>query len=245
MKVLIVASRPQEALTLHDGFNQAGFEVQVEHSGLFSLTLIERNRPDVVVVTEQLSDMSGFELYELVRADHSLDMVAFLLISNQPLPSKTLIDASILPGNRTSTFVKTAYQLILEVARITQSGLRPLESSKETFRGVLGDISLMELTQWMARSSKTGRLNVVIENTSGTLLFSKGQVVHASLGERSGEDAVLHLILQAEHNKKGEFSFEPMQASDFFLEPITIQKSTDHLLLSLAVELDQARRAFN
>jgi hypothetical protein len=55
----------------------------------------------------------------------------------------------------------------------------------------------------------------------------------------------LHLLLQTDRSKKGEFSFEPMQPGDFFLEPVTIQKSTDHLLLSLAVELDQARRALN
>jgi CheY-like chemotaxis protein len=245
MKVLIVASRPQEALALHDGFNQAGFEVQVEHSGLFALTLMERNRPDVVVCTQALSDMSGPDLYELIRDDPKLNLVAFLLISNQPLQSNSPMDSSISPNNRTSTFVKTAYQLILEVARVTQSVYYTPETSKETFRGVLGEISLMELTQWMARSQKTGRLSVAIEQTGGTLLFSKGQVVHASLGDRSGEDAVLHLILQAERGKRGEFSFEPMQASDFFMEPITIQKSTDHLLLSLAVELDQARRALN
>ena len=195
MKVLIVASRPQEALGLHDGFNQAGFEVQVEHSGLFALTLIERSRPDVVVSSTQLSDMSGQDFYELVRADNSLSLVAFLLISDQPLTDKTLLDATVLPGNRISTYVKTAYQLILEVARITQSGYQREESSNETFRGVLGDINLMELTQWMARSQKTGRLKVAFENTSGTLLFSSGQVVHASLGEKSGEDAVLHLLL--------------------------------------------------
>lgn len=236
MKALIVAANLESTRALQQAFIQSGFEVQTETSALYALTLLERNRPDVVVSLAQLSDMSGAEFYELVRSDEALRFVAFILLSPQPLPNLSPIDSVMPPAVIAGEVVRQAYQKVLEVTRQTYevSSAAPI---REAIQGMLGDISLFDLAQWLARSRKTGRLVVHLEAQRATLYFLKGQLIHAQFGDKSGEDAVLHLMIQAESKREGSFGFEPKDASEL-LEPVTIHKSTDQLLLSLAVEID-------
>ncbi|WP_027890927.1 DUF4388 domain-containing protein [Calidithermus chliarophilus] len=237
MKALIVAANLESTRALQQAFIQSGFEIQTETSALYALTLLERNRPDVVVSLAQLSDMSGVEFYELVRSDEALRFVAFILLSPESPPNVSRIDSVMPPAVIPGEVVRQAYQKVLEVTRQTYevSSAAPI---REAIQGVLGDISLFDLAQWLARSAKTGRLVVHLDPHHATLYFLKGQLIHAQFGDKSGEDAVLHLMIQAETNRDGSFGFEPKDASDLFLEPVTIHKSTDQLLLSLAVEID-------
>jgi CheY-like chemotaxis protein len=248
MKVLIVTSEAGGAKALKESFALSGFEVQVEESALYALTLLERNRPDILLSSEQLPEMSGAELYELVRADASLDMVPVLLLGTSRPASLGEIDRLLPPQTPIPEIVRTAYRLVLELTRRTVELSAEAQAVKGGIQGKLAEISLFELGQWLSRSAKTGRLTVQMGLEEGSWLFSKGQLIHAEYGERSGEDAVLSLLIQAEGQRRspgeggGYFVFEPLNEADFFLEPVTIRKTTDQLLLALAVEMDHQQR---
>ncbi len=240
MKALIMTAQPEMGKALQESFALSGFEVQVETSALFAMTLLERSRPDVMISTEKLAEMSGVDFYNMVREDPQLSLVPFVLLSSSGQENLGDLDTVLPIDTRPPEVVRTAYKLILDLTRKTfevpPSGPTARASSMQ---GQLGDLSLFELAQWLAKSSKTGRLTVsLMGGLEATCLFSKGQLIHAEFSGRRGEDAVLHLLIQSEQKKQGRFDFEPLSQSDFLLEPVTIKKSTDQLLLSVAVQMD-------
>jgi len=242
MRALILTIQAAQGQNLRESFVASGFEVQLENSALFALTLIERNRPDVIVSTEVLAEMSGVEFYGMVRSDKHLDLVPFLLLTNSSPRELTNLDQALPPATGPAEVVRTAYKLVLELTRRTYIAEPNNPVAKVGIQGQLGDMSLFELAQWLAKSGKTGRLRVDHMHEIGIWLFSKGQLVHAEYNNRNGEDAVLQLLLKAEGAREGHFHFEPLSEADFFLEPVTIKKTTDQLLLSLAVEMDRRQK---
>ncbi len=245
MKALILTGQPKRGIALKDSFTLSGFEVQVEDSALYAMTLLERSRPEVIVSTASLSDLSGKEFYDMVRSDPQLALVPFVLLDDVSSPNTGDLDLILPLDTPVAEVVRSAYKLILELTRKTYISEPTNPVAQHGIQGQLGDISLFELAQWLAKSAKTGRLRVEIEGSSASWLFTKGQLIHAEFAGKSGEDAVLHLLLQAENQQKGHFRFEPLTEADFFLEPVTIRKSTDQLLLSLAVEMDHRQHGIN
>jgi CheY-like chemotaxis protein len=63
-----------------DAFAKAGFKVQLAESGVFALTMLERDKPDFIVCGDHLGDMSGREMYEIVRSDVAMSEVLFILL---------------------------------------------------------------------------------------------------------------------------------------------------------------------
>jgi len=242
MKALILTGQPKRGIALKDSFTLSGFDVQVEDSALYAMTLLERHRPDVIVSTASLSDLSGAEFFEMVRADPQLARVPFVLLTNQSPACVGELDLILPTETPAAEVVRSAYKLILELTRKTHI-TEP--DHPHGIQGNLGDMSLFELAQWLAKSAKTGRLRIEVQGENAIWLFSKGQLIHAEYAGKSGEDAVLHLLLQVENQPTGRFHFEPLGEADFFLEPVTIRKSTDQLLLSLAVEMDHRQQHLN
>lgn len=68
------------ASTIPDAFAKAGFKVQLAESGIFALTMLERDKPDVIVCVDYLGDMRGREMYDIVRSDSTLDEILFILL---------------------------------------------------------------------------------------------------------------------------------------------------------------------
>jgi hypothetical protein len=46
--------------------------------------MLERDKPDLIVSSDQLGDMSGRDLYEIVRSDPALNSVNFILLDGTP-----------------------------------------------------------------------------------------------------------------------------------------------------------------
>jgi len=245
MKALILTGQPKRGVALKDSFALSGFDVQVEDSALYAMTLLERHRPDVIVSTAILSDLTGGEFFEMVRSDPQLSLVPFILLDDTTPSKVSNLDLVLPPDTPAAEVVRSAYKLILELTRKTYISEPSNAVAQQGIQGQLGDMSLFELAQWLAKSAKTGRLRIEVQGDRASWLFSKGQLIHAEYAGKSGEDAVLHLLLRVENQPGGHFRFEPLTEADFFLEPVTIRKSTDQLLLSLAVEIDHRQQRPN
>jgi CheY-like chemotaxis protein len=82
VKALVVMDSSLETLELCDELTRAGLYTQHAPSGLYALTMLERERPDLIVSCEDLGDMTGHELLEIVREDGSTNDTVFVLLAD-------------------------------------------------------------------------------------------------------------------------------------------------------------------
>jgi CheY-like chemotaxis protein len=79
MKALMVM--PSMLLSsVPDAFAKAGFQIHLAENATFALTMLERDQPDLIVSSDQLGDMTGRDLYEIVRSDPSMNHITFILL---------------------------------------------------------------------------------------------------------------------------------------------------------------------
>jgi CheY-like chemotaxis protein len=79
MKALMVM--PSMLLSsVPDAFAKAGFQIHLAENATFALTMLERDQPDMIVSSDQLGDMTGRDLYEIVRSDPAMGNITFILL---------------------------------------------------------------------------------------------------------------------------------------------------------------------
>lgn len=101
------------------------------------------------------------------------------------------------------------------------------------FQGSLKELPLPDIVQLVSASGKTGRFRLTREGVEGSIYLKNGQIVHADLGEQSGEEAVFALAIW----NSGDFLFTPGDEAP----RQTITKSNTNLLMEAARRIDEWR----
>ncbi len=101
------------------------------------------------------------------------------------------------------------------------------------FQGSLAELHLPDIIQLVSVSGKTGVFHLTDGDQRGQIYLKDGRIVHAELGDLSGEEAVYALAIW----RQGEFRFDAAVAPP---HP-TIQKSNTSLLMEAARRLDEWR----
>ena len=100
------------------------------------------------------------------------------------------------------------------------------------FQGSLKELPLPDIIQLVSVSGKTGVFSLRREGDPvGEIYLRGGHIVHASIGEIAGEEAVYELAIWPE----GDFVFTPGKET----EQTTIQKSNTNLLMEAARRIDE------
>jgi Domain of unknown function (DUF4388) len=100
------------------------------------------------------------------------------------------------------------------------------------FQGSLTEFQLPDIVQFLSGARKTGVLRLMEGNKrTGEIFLDKGRIMHAVLGETSGEEAVYELFLWNE----GEFLFEPGVTTD----ESSVSKGNTNLLMEAARRRDE------
>lgn len=99
------------------------------------------------------------------------------------------------------------------------------------FQGSLKELPLPDIIQLVSVSGKTGVFVLQSADQAGEIYLRDGEIVHASAGGLSGEDAVYELAIWQE----GDFVFKPGAAT----EVKTIKKSNTNLLMEAARRIDE------
>lgn len=99
------------------------------------------------------------------------------------------------------------------------------------FQGSLRELPLPDIIQLVSVSGKTGAFALKNGASSGEIYLRSGQIVHAEVGELTGEEAVYELAIWSE----GDFVFTPGMAA----ATTTIQKSNTNLLMEAARRIDE------
>jgi hypothetical protein len=101
------------------------------------------------------------------------------------------------------------------------------------FQGSLAELHLPDIIQLVSVSGKTGVFHLIDGHLKGQIYLLEGRIVHATLDDVSGEEAVYALAIW----NQGDFKFEPAAPT----EVRTISKSNTNLLMEAARRLDEWR----
>ena len=105
-----------------------------------------------------------------------------------------------------------------------------MNGATRTFQGALGALSLEDLAQAIVKGSKTGRLLLVLGSGGGMIAFDGGRVVHAEVGNTTGETAFQSLVVASHRENGGKFCFIPSAPRDLANVPKTITRTVAELL---------------
>jgi len=101
------------------------------------------------------------------------------------------------------------------------------------FQGSLKELPLPDIIQLVSVSGKTGKFTLSRDADRGFIYLKNGQMVHASVGDLAGEEAIYALAIW----NQGDFQFTPGEEP----ERQTITKSNTNLLMEAARRLDEWR----
>lgn len=101
------------------------------------------------------------------------------------------------------------------------------------FQGSLKELPLPDIIQLVSVSGKTGKFTLAQENEQGFIYLKNGQMVHATVADLIGEEAIYALAIW----NNGEFRFAPGEETP----EQTIKKSNTNLLMESARRLDEWR----
>jgi hypothetical protein len=101
------------------------------------------------------------------------------------------------------------------------------------FQGSLKELPLPDIIQLVSVSGKTGKFTLTRDGDRGFIWLKNGQMVHATVGDLVGEEAIYALAIW----NQGEFQFSPGDEPD----RQTITKSNTNLLMEAARRLDEWR----
>ena len=105
-----------------------------------------------------------------------------------------------------------------------------LNGAMRTFQGALGTLELEALAQAIAKGGKTGRLLLVLPTGGGMVAFDGGRIVHAEIGNTTGETAFQTLVSSSHREPGGKFCFIPSDPRELANVPKTISRTVSQLL---------------
>lgn len=196
--------------------------------------LAERGAASALVV-----DYDDFpdRVHQFARVTKLGGRVLFFVIADADDPSLVL---NLLDAGVDDVFVAGQDHGLI-AARVN----RALRSRRRTPAGPDGEssgfaasfevFSFLDLIQMLGHGRKSVRIEMMNDGSSATLVMREGTLIHAVLGDETGEEAVYGVIAWED---RGEFTVH--QAEDF--PEATIAASTESVLMEGCRLLDEAKR---
>ncbi len=120
-KILLIDADWDNLVALQKALATAEYEVAVALSGSFALTMLEWDRPDLIVSLAENQDMDAYELCSIIRADPATRDIPFLLLAGPagPIPgaaARAGISRVIAGKFNVSTLVSQVGELLSQKA---------------------------------------------------------------------------------------------------------------------------------
>jgi hypothetical protein len=245
-RVILIDPDRTALAALQAALERAGIgEILAVTSGAFALTMLERNRPDLIVrflLLASPGDQSAAAMLE--------DKPDQTLAGDLPLTAIVSEVADLL-GRGPTTPAATPAAPIAKPAASVPAVAAPVENpappapspQPDGAHGLRGSLAVMELpdiTQAIALGAKTGQLVVTLSAGRGSVFFDRGRVVHAEFFGLIGETAFAALLVAAHGEANGSFAFNPLEAAAATAVK-TIHCDLKQLLLSAAAGIDEGR----
>lgn len=250
-RLLLIDPDRRALVALQRALRDAGFtSVTAVPSGSFALTMVERERPDLIVSRARIPDIDGAELCAIIRSDPALNGVRLLLVAEDPSEisdgqARGQADRILVGETEPIRLVEAVQRLLTGAPPAEAPGAPSVGTAKapaRAFKGSLGVMDLTEVTQAIALGIKSGQLVLALAAGPGVIVFDRGRVIDAQFGRLRGEAAFAALLSASHREHDGSFCFNPVGANGPSTDlERTIDRSVESLLLSTAAEIDEER----
>ncbi|PSH04267.1 MAG: hypothetical protein CXZ00_07850 [Acidobacteria bacterium] len=194
----------------------------------------ERQTPDLVISDYRMPGLNGLELLAKLRV--SFPRVAVMMLASHsdikgPLAGSTPLVEDFIEK---PFFLEEAIARVKRVLdRIGLSKATRNAADSSSLRGTLAQMSVVDLMQTLDMGRKSGRLVITHAARQCEMQFREGQLVHATLENLTGEEAVYKAVAWAE----GTFTID-FEGGEC---PRTITSSTQSVLLEALRLFDEAQ----
>jgi CheY-like chemotaxis protein len=212
------------------GLSQGGWIVQTADSHAQALKLLQRDRPDVMVLDMRMPVIDGLQFLRLIAQSHPGQTVVIWTGHPNAEDRRTCLEAGaslFLEKLMTPEGFAAVY-----AALDTLAGT----ASNEGFRGMMRRVGLQEVLQLECLGRKSSILEVFAGRVQGRIFILEGAIIHAEAGSLQGEVALYGLL----GLRGGEFNLKP------FAEPSrrTIESHYEFLLMEAARLSDEGSQPF-
>jgi CheY-like chemotaxis protein len=211
--------------TILGGIAGPNWEVFTAPNAGMAFQVLQDRQIDLVVVDVHMPVVDGFQFLSLLNRKH-------------PNITKAVMTSDVTEAHR-ATCLSHGAEVFLQKPSLPQDWqhiyktLSELACSQgeEGFRGVLRRVGLQDVLQMECLSRNSSVLEIKARQVIGLIYIDGGQIIHAEVGERSGEDAFNYLMSLS----GGEFNLKP------FSEPRqrTISAQWEFLIMEAARKRDE------
>ncbi len=203
--VLLVDPDPRHLRVMEVALRNAGFAVTPLTDGAEAWARVSSEGFDLVIADTALPSLDGYELCRRLRAEPRLEATPLVLVSGDDGVEHKVRGLELGADDYLTRPIYTR-ELVARVRALMQKRerARAEASGRRRFYGSLGDMSVVDLIQTMARGRKSGTVHVERPGAHATLWFRDGALIDASTGRLQGVDAVYRALTW----EAGEFDIE-------------------------------------
>jgi CheY-like chemotaxis protein/predicted regulator of Ras-like GTPase activity (Roadblock/LC7/MglB family) len=194
-RILLVDDEPNVVKSCARMLELEGFAVQGVTSGTEAINLYQNNNFDLVLTDLKMPDADGLEVLTAVREHNpSAAVVIFTAYGTK----ESVVEALRLGAREFLEKPLDTKSLVATVRRILRQG------DGNAVRGNLRTMSLPSIFQINCTERNQARLRLRQGKQEGSIFFADGDVVHAEMGSRVGEEAIYALLAW----ENGDFEIE-------------------------------------
>ena len=221
----------------------AGISCQLADGGFYALTMLERDKPDAIISSYDVFDMSGSDFYEIVRSDESLAETAFILMGAEKAELSQVNDLTLDETSKPVEIVTALQDLKKSKQAVPKSTMpRAMVFPKSPqISGTLEVLTLFDLMMSLNQNKHSGKLYLRINEEEAIVVLRQGEISHAEISHFVGEAALIQIFLRSEDSNDTEFFFERLEDQQDLEVFRSIKLSSKELLFKVAVELDHMR----
>ena len=235
VKVLLVDDNPMVLGMLEHSLSSMA-QVKTANDGPDALLKAVDDPPDLLVSDYRMPGMDGHQLIERLKSRPTTANIAIILLAtksdiSERLSAQEPVDDYV----EKPFFLKEATHRIKKVIdKIALEKMAKSASGDGILRGSLAQMNVIDLVQSLEMGRKSCQLTLTLEPDRCEMYFVDGQVVHASYGSLSGNEAVFKVLRWTGGNFQIDFEGKSTQQSTTL--------NTQSLLMEGLRLLDESRR---
>lgn len=235
VKVLLVDDNPMVLAMLEQSLSSMA-QVKTANDGPDALLKAVDDPPDLLVSDYRMAGMDGHQLIEKLKSRASTANIAVILLAtksdiSERLSAQEPVDDYV----EKPFFLKEATHRIKKVIdKIALEKMAKSASGDGILRGSLAQMNAIDLIQSLEMGRKSCLLTLTNESDRCEMYFVDGQVVHATYGSLSGNEAVFRVLRWTGGNFQVDFEGKTTQQ--------TTTLNTQGLLMEGLRLLDESRR---
>jgi|SRR5581483_5991921 len=235
VKVLLVDDNPMVLNMLQQALSPMA-EVKTSNDGPDALLKAVDDPPDLLVSDYRMPGMDGHQLIEKLKSRPTTSSISVILLAtksdiSERMSAQDAVDDYV----EKPFFLKEATHRIKKVIdKIALEKMAKSASGDGVLRGSLTQMNVIDLVQSLEMGRKSCLLTLTNEQERCEMYFIEGQVVHATYGSLTGDEAVFKVLRWTGGNFQVDFEGKTEQRSTSL--------NTQGLLMEGLRLLDESRR---